>query len=713
MNIVRTAVVTIAAVGTLTVNAWTAEKDVKMHQPSGEHKYTNHLINENSPYLLQHAHNPVEWYPWGDEALARAKAEDKPIFLSIGYAACHWCHVMEHESFENETIAAVMNEHFINIKVDREQRPDLDQIYMAFTTAMTGSGGWPMSVFLTPDLKPFFAGTYFPPDDRYGRPGFHKVLTEISGAYQEQKQQIYESSDAIFEQVNGQLSSNPAGGLLNMNMVKRSAEVLMRGFDQTYGGFGQAPKFPHAMELSLFLRHYQKSGDLAFLQAVDKALTAMADGGIYDQLGGGFARYSTDARWLVPHFEKMLYDNALLVTTYAEAYRITGNERYREIVRETLDFILREMTDPTGGFYSALDADSEGEEGKFYVWQKAEIETVLGDRADRFCRYYDVSGAGNWEGKNILNIHAGSQRVRAESGNDEFNAFLDGCRKDLLTARADRVRPHTDDKTLTSWNGLALSAFCHGYQITGEQRFLDAAVKNAAFIRDELLREGTLTHSYRDGRYSTGEFLEDYAFFLRGLLDLYETDLQDGHRWLVFARELAGRSVALFMDETGRLYLRPEGQSDLIMRPIDETDGSIPAAGSLLMASLLKLERLTGDKELLQAAEKAMRATAGQIARYPGGMSSAVLAVDYYTSDKIEIVLVGGGDELDRMVREVYGRYMPHKVLAVSNDGAENLPLFEGRESSDGAVVAFVCRNSVCRLPVDSLEAFKKQLDGI
>ena len=676
-------------------------------------KYTNQLIHENSPYLLQHAHNPVDWYPWGEEALEKARAEDKPIFLSIGYAACHWCHVMEHESFENEAMAKLLNDNFVSIKVDREQRPDLDQIYMSFTMAMTGSGGWPMSVFLTPDLKPFFAGTYFPPEDVMGRPGFRKVLTEIARAWDEDKTQIVESSHGIFEQVQQFYTAEAGDTLLTMNMIDRTAEQLMKTFDKQHGGFGHAPKFPHGIEVSLFFRHYRRSGDMTFLQAAEQALTAMARGGIYDHLGGGFARYSTDEKWLVPHFEKMLYDNALLVPVYVEAFQITGKEKYRAVVVETLDFLLREMSDDSGGFYSALDADSEGEEGQFYLWDKSEIERILGDRADLFCRYYNVTEQGNFEGRNILHLDASAERIPKLAEVDDFDAFIDGCRRDLLAARSERTRPGTDDKILTSWNGLALSAFCRGYQITGKQRFLDAAVKNATFVTGTLCADDRLVHSYRDGRHTEGEFLEDYAFYVRGLLDLYETDLHRNEQWLRHARALATRAVEQFADENGRFFLRPEGTDDLIMRPRDETDGAIPAPGSLLLSALIKLNRITGDRDFLAAAEKGLRAVAGQIEKYPSGMAAAVLALDYYIGDKVEIVLVGTGDKRAAMINEIYTRFLPNRVLAVSDDGASDLPLFEGREPANGSVRAFVCRNSVCRLPVTEPEKFKEELEKI
>ena len=686
----------------------------EMIQEHSEHKFTNHLINENSPYLLSHAHNPVDWYPWGEEALNKAKEEDKPIFLSIGYSACHWCHVMEGESFENEEIAALMNESFICIKVDREQRPDLDQIYMTFTTALTGGGGWPMSIFLTSDLKPFFAGTYFPPEDRYGRPGFKKILTEISIAYRDEKDKLFVSANSIFDQINSSLTAPSAEtSILTAQMISTGARMLMRNFDNANGGFGGAPKFPHGTELSYFLRYFNSSKDSSYLEAAEKGLSTMARGGIYDHLGGGFARYSTDAKWLVPHFEKMLYDNSLLIPVYVEAYQITGKEEYRKIIRETLDFISREMTDETGGFYSALDADSEGKEGKFYVWTKEEIDRILGEDSPVFCNYYNVTDFGNFEGKNILNLTPVSDRVRSEYSSGNFDEFINSCRQKLMQVRSQRIRPLTDDKILTSWNGLALSAFCKGYQITGETKYLEAAVKNAKFVKNELYQNGKLTHAYRNGVHLEGEFLEDYAYYIRGVLDLAQTDYKNTEQWLNFASELASNSIDLFMDENGTFYLRPGGQSDLIMRPKDETDGALPASGSMLIGSLFKLNRITGEVKFLDAAEKSLRNLALIIEKYPGSMASALIALDYYLSDKIEIIIVGNQESRNKMISEINNRFIPNMIVAVSEDGKNDMPLFEGRAGDGSNAKAYVCRNSACQLPASTVEDLKKQLDGI
>jgi len=691
-------------------------KDMDMDKTqTTENEFTNHLIDENSPYLLSHAHNPVDWYPWGEEALAQARDENKPIFLSIGYAACHWCHVMERESFEDETVAAVLNRHFISIKVDREQRPDLDRIYLAFTTAMTGHGGWPMSVFLTPELKPFYAGTYFPAVPSYGRPSFMELISQISQVWQANPQGIVDQASGIYARVAEQMNSRTAVSGLSRDLIAKAVQNLRGNFDDRYGGFGDQPKFPHAVELSLFLRYSASSGDSVYLKAAQSALTAMANGGIFDHLGGGFARYRTDRKWLAPHFEKMLYDNALLVPVYAEAYQLTGEEHYLDIIRRTLDWLLDEMTDPAGGFYSALDADSEGEEGKFYVWSSSEIESVLGkEDAALFHAYYNVTVPGNFEGHNILNIDQHSEQVREEVARADFDSFLAGCRRRLLEARSHRVRPLTDDKTLTSWNGLAVTALCKGYQVSGDERYLQAAIKNALFVRDQLYRGSQLTHSYRSGLRLEGEFLEDYAYYTQGLLNLYESDIGDNSRWLEFAQTLAAKAVERFMDDDGSFYLRPADADDLIVRPKSEDDESVPAPASIMAVNLLRLNRLTDDRRFLEAGEIALQALSGRMAAYPSGMASAMIALDYYLSEKIEIVVVGEGAVREAMVKELYHRYLPNRIMAISGrDAAGSTPLFEGRLTDNGEVRAYVCRNSVCQLPVSTVAELERQLQGI
>lgn len=676
---------------------------------------SNRLINSNSPYLLSHAHNPVDWFPWGNEALEKSKAEDKPIFLSIGYAACHWCHVMERESFENPDIAAILNEHFVPIKVDREERPDLDHIYMTFTQAMTGHGGWPMSVFLTPDLKPFFAGTYFPPEDGYGQPGFKRLITELGRGYREQRLQIGESSREIFKEVEKHLEHSAPPILLTKTIIDSAVRAHMRNVDDLHGGFGLQPKFPHPLELSLLLLRYRQTKDTTYLHTVTLSLDSMARGGIYDQLGGGFARYSTDRQWLVPHFEKMLYDNSQLISTYADAWRITKDELYRSIVRETLDWMLREMRSPEGGFYSSLDADSEGEEGKFYVWTIDEIRTVLDtESAELIIKYYNATPTGNFEHQNIFFVNVQSDLVKSEIG-ESFDTKLHIAKKKLLTVRDKRIRPLTDDKILTSWNGMAIRALCEGYRITGDERYLQAAKDAANFIRTNCFKNGVLTHSWREGRHTDGEFLEDYAFFIAALIGLYQVDTIENHAnntWLQFGKELAIRAIEQFQSADGTFYLRPTGETDLILRPKEETDSAIPSAGSIMIANLLKLHRLTEEQRFLESARNGLQKLSGILASYPSALTAAVLAVDYYLGDKPEIALVGNSSERNAMLKEIHSRYLPHLLVASSVDGSDSFPLFQGRAGSPNEITAHYCLNSVCNQPVKTAAALAALLDS-
>ncbi|MCX6829801.1 MAG: thioredoxin domain-containing protein [candidate division Zixibacteria bacterium] len=673
-------------------------------------KYTNHLINESSPYLLAHAHNPVNWYPWSKEALEKAKREDKPIFLSIGYAACHWCHVMEEESFADGEVAGILNENYVAIKVDREQRPDLDQIYMSATMAMTGSGGWPMSIFLTADLRPFFAGTYFPPDDRNGRPGFKYILTELAKGYKAERTHIEEMASRIVEALQSSHSSSDEKALLGKKNIESAVRALMNDYDPVLGGFGHAPKFPHPVKLAFMLRQYAASRDSFLLTAAEKTLQAMARGGIYDQLGGGFHRYSTDGRWLVPHFEKMLYDNALLASTYGDAYLITGKEMYRQVASETLDFILREMTGPSGAFYSSLDADSEGEEGKFYLWKKGEIDSILGDKAALFCKYYNITADGNFEGKtNILNLDSASEQYRERTGLalEEFSKIIDTSRQILFDIRARRIRPATDDKILTSWNGLAISALAKGYRITGDEQYRAAALKAAQFIRSNLYHDSLLVHSCRQMINSPGTFLEDYAYLISALCDLYEITYDFG--LIEFASELATTAVPLFTDQAGNFYLSPENQAEYFIRPKDIADGALPAPGSIMIQAFLRLAAITGNENFRKQAEKGLAALSSGIAAMPQAMISAVAALDYFLSDGIEIVVVGHDGREDFM-KEIYRHYIPHRVIVVSARGDEPLPLLKGRRSG-GPVTAYICRNFACLRPVTTLEELKKEMD--
>ncbi|MFQ5540010.1 MAG: thioredoxin domain-containing protein, partial [Candidatus Binatia bacterium] len=530
--------------------------------------YTNHLIHETSPYLLQHAHNPVEWYPWGEEAFQRAKKESKPILLSIGYSACHWCHVMEQESFENEEIAALMNEHFVNIKVDREERPDLDEIYMNAVQMITGRGGWPMTVFLTPEGKPFFGGTYFPPEDRHGVPGFPRVLKAGAQAYRERPQDVERSVRQILEALDRLGKLKESGRPFAREGTDQAAELLSRSYDPEHGGLGRAPKFPNVGVLELFLRTYRRSGNERFLEMVTHSLTRMAEGGIYDHLGGGFHRYSVDEKWLVPHFEKMLYDNAQLIRIYVDVFRITKDLFFKQVAEQTLDYLLREMFHPQGGFYSTQDADSEGVEGKFFVWSRDEVMETLGEEVGEiFCRIYDVSDLGNFEGHNILHpILTLEQAAKYfKRGADEIASLITQAKAKLLKEREKRVKPFRDDKILTSWNGLMLSGLADAYEITGVPRYREVAEQTVDFIFTEMFREGTLYHTYRDGKAKLRSFLDDYAFLIAGLLDLYEATLE--RALLERAVQLTEVMILEFWDDIdGAFFYTGKSHEELISR---------------------------------------------------------------------------------------------------------------------------------------------------
>jgi uncharacterized protein YyaL (SSP411 family) len=668
---------------------------------------TNRLINENSPYLLSHAHNPVDWYPWSKEALEKARREDKPIFLSIGYAACHWCHVMEKESFENEEIAAILNRHYISIKVDREQRPDIDHIYMQATMAMTGGGGWPLSVFLTPDLKPFFAGTYFPPENGYGRPGFKYIISEIAKGFINERANIDKTAKRIAAAL--EIGGHPATerAELDQSILDSTYRAIMKGYDPINGGFGSAPKFPHPVELSFLLLWHKLAGDEKALEAVEKSLRAMGNGGIFDQIGGGFHRYSTDSRWLVPHFEKMLYDNALLAVVYAEAYQITGDEFYRKIARRTLDFILREMRDGSGGFYSSLDADSGGQEGKYYVWTKREIESILGGKAELFCKYYNIGEYGNFEGDaSVPNVDGSSQKRFELTGlsRDDFDKSIEESAALLYKARRKRIRPSTDDKILTSWNGLAISGLCKGYQITLDARYKEAAIKAAQFIRGNLYRENELGHALRDGRRLAGTFLEDYAYLTTGLIELYEID--PDFEWIKWATKLAHEAIAAFSDRAGNLYLAAENPEEYYIRPMDIADGALPAPGSAFIQSILRLYYITGEEELKKRAEEYLAAISNGMISLPQAMASAAAALSRLISERTEIVLVGGKNS-DQFAKEIYRFYVANKTIIFSERGDEDIPPLKEKKT-DGLTMAYICRNNSCWEPITDIEKFKE-----
>lgn len=672
----------------------------------------NKLANETSPYLLQHKDNPVDWYPWGPEALKLAKDQDKPIFLSIGYSACHWCHVMEHESFEDPEIAKLMNERFVCIKVDREERPDLDQIYMNAVQLMTGHGGWPMSVFLTPDLKPFYGGTYWPPKASRGLPGFDQVINAVDDAWTNRREQAVAGATALTEELE-QLTRKGVENEqvpLDDKLIHAAGHVLERSFDQAHGGFGNAPKFPHPMELQLLLRWWKRTGNDAWLDMVKISIDHMMRGGIYDHLGGGFARYSVDARWLVPHFEKMLYDNALLSNVYLEAHLATGDERYARVVRETLDYTLRDMTDPGGGFYSTEDADSEGEEGKFYVWTPAEIEAVLGkDASDTFCRVFDVTEGGNFEGKNILNLPKSieQQAKLMQRSVEDLAKELAESRQKLYEAREQRVHPGKDDKVLVSWNGLMIDAMARAGAALVEPKYVEAAAKAADFILSELRGEDTrLLHTWRNGQAKLAAYLDDYTTFANSLVSVYEAKAGDAgsEKYIAAAAELMDTVLAKFAskDSPGFFYTADDHEK-LLTRTKDFTDNATPGGNSMAVMALTRLGKLLGRSDYLDAAHGTLTAAAPLMKQIPMGAGQMLLGLDLWIGPTKELVFVGPGAA--RLAGQAHQQFLPRRVLAARETTAEGeLPLdavFQGRMSQLSEPALYVCENQTCKAPLE------------
>jgi uncharacterized protein len=706
-----------------------------------QHKHTNRLISETSPYLLQHAHNPVDWYPWSDEALQKAQQEDKPILLSVGYSACHWCHVMEHESFENEQIAALMNQHFVSIKVDREERPDIDNIYMQALQTMTRQGGWPMTMFLTSEGKPFYGGTYFPPQDRsYGRetrmPGFPNVLLSVAQAYHDHRQDIEEQASQLVAYLQEQSSaplrrdmhSFSTSAVPGIELLSGAALKLEETFDRIDGGFGGAPKFPNTMALELLLRlHLHRShNEISAPPATDKpselemvelTLQRMAQGGIYDQLGGGFHRYSVDDFWLVPHFEKMLYDNALLSRIYLHTYLVTGNVFYRHIAEETLDYVVREMTSPEGGFYSTQDADSEGEEGKFFLWTLDEIEHALPfEDAALFALYYDVSSEGNFEGKNILHIpHCTSEVAQAaEVDVAVLQASLERSRKALFPLREQRIKPGRDEKILTSWNGLMLRSFAEAARYLNRSDYLQVARQNAQFLLENLRSDGRLLRTYKDGKARLNGYLEDYVFLADGLLALYETDF--AIHWFSEAHNLVDQAIALFADEqNGGFFDTGNDHETLINRPKDIMDNATPAGNSVAMDVLLRLAAFTGETSYRQRADDYLQSMADILVQHPQAFGYVLGALDFALSASKEIALVGSlqRDDTQALLHVVNARYLPNSVLACANEEGQGkiVPLLADRPGKGGQATAYVCQNFACQSPVTTPEELIMLID--
>jgi uncharacterized protein YyaL (SSP411 family) len=688
---------------------------------------TNRLIREKSPYLLQHAHNPVDWYPWGEEAFEKARRENKPIFLSVGYSTCHWCHVMERESFESAEVAEFLNRWFVPVKVDREERPDVDRIYMTFVQATTGGGGWPMSVWLTPDLKPFYGGTYFPPEDTYGRPGFLSVLKRIAELWQRDHERIAESGRRLIDELERHLRSDGAAGVLGDGVFDAAFNQFRRSFDAQLGGFGGAPKFPRPVVHQFLVRYWARTGNREALEMVLLTLRRMAAGGIADQLGGGFHRYSVDDRWFVPHFEKMLYDQAQLAVSYLEAFLITGEKFYADVARDVLEYVLRELTSPDGAFYSAEDADSaidaarpeEKGEGAFYLWSRAEIDELLGSPvADWFAFVYGVEQAGNvrydphgeFAGKNILYQAHTIEEAARHFGTDHevVQAAMAEARRKLLEARARRPRPHRDDKILTSWNGLMISAFALAAQALGDERYLEAARRAARFILDKLWDPagGTLLRRYRDGEAAIAGFLDDYAFLIAGLLDLYEACFE--LEFLKTAGRLAERMIELFEDAAqGGFYATAEGDASLVLRLKDDYDGAEPSGNSVAAVALARLAEMTGRGEFRRSAERAVEAFASRLVSLPVSLPLMLVAADFLRARPRQILLAGAKNDPAtlELAREVWRRFLPQRVLLLVDPAAREalaaqLPVAAQVAPIDGKAAAYVCENYACRLPV-------------
>jgi len=673
----------------------------------------NSLIHETSPYLLQHAKNPVQWYTWTEFALKKATKEHKPIFLSIGYSSCHWCHVMAHESFENSEIAKIMNENFINIKVDREERPDIDDIYQKVCQIATGQGGWPLSVFLTPAQKPFYVGTYFPILDSYGRPGFESLLRQLAQSWKEKPQDIIKTAEIFLTNLQKTESVNTLDSL-DKSILDEAAINLMQLGDPIHGGFGSAPKFPNSANLSFMLRYSKLSGISKFQEFALKTLRNMAQGGIFDQLRGGFHRYSTDSRWLVPHFEKMLYDNALIPIVYAEAYQITKDPFYLEVVTKTLNYVLEEMTSTEGGFYSAQDADSEGEEGKYYVWNKSEIQEILGNDADVFCLFYDVTDGGNFEGKTILcnNISLSSVAFKFGKTEDQVKHILNSGIKKLLDVRSKRIPPGLDDKILTSWNALMISALAKGFRVSNEPSFLSAAEKCISFIENYLVKNGQLLRTYKNGTSKIQAYLEDYSYFISALLDIFE--IKPELKYLETAQTFGNYLIDHFWDPAQKNFFMTDNTHEkLIIRPKSNYDLSMPSGNSVASYSLLRLYHLTQEKKFLEISLAVMESQATMAAENPFGFGYLLNTIYMYLQKPLEITILNPKNT--EISKYLTGMFLPESILiTVKNENQmkdlAKIPFFAGKEFNYDKTIVFVCKDFTCSLPLESISEIETQL---
>ncbi len=740
----------IAAVGLalLAVAIWylqSAERattETRINTPKDEHapthKFTNRLVHSKSPYLLQHAHNPVDWHEWGEEAFAKARKENKLIFLSVGYSTCHWCHVMERESFENEGIAKIMNEHFVCIKVDREERPDVDRVYMTFVQATTGSGGWPMSVWLTPDLKPFFGGTYFPPEDKFGRRGFPSILKTIAQAWQSDREKIIASSTEVTRRLQEytQVKGSGAGGLEQAWLDKTYAQIKS-SYEPRHGGFGGAPKFPRPVSLNFMLRYHARTGAKDALDMSLFTLRKMAEGGMHDHLGGGFHRYSVDDRWHVPHFEKMLYDQAQLVGSYLDAYQITHDKFYADVARDILAYVQRDLTGEHGQFYSAEDADSplpdnpaDHAEGAFYVWEDKAIAEVVGNEAaDIFDYYYGVERGGNvredphgeFPNKNVLIVSHTVEETAKKFGMtpDQVRATLAESRKKLFDIRSKRPRPHLDDKTLTAWNGLMISAFARAHQVLDEPQYLAAAEKAAAFIKSELYddKTGKLSRRHREGQVAFDGYVDDYAFLIQGLLDLYEASFKI--EYLQWALDLQKKQNELFWDKEHAGFFSTTGtDASILLRMKEDYDGAEPSPNSVAVLNLLRLAEMLDQKEFRGMAEKTLAAFGPRLAQAPSAMPQMMVAFEFHLAKPKQIIIAGKPDAADAqaMLRAVHQPFIPNKILLLADGGkgqvflGQQLEFIKAVKALEGKATAYVCENYVCQLPTTDVATMKSQL---
>lgn len=686
---------------------------------------TNRLIDETSPYLLQHARNPVDWYPWGEEAFAKATAEDKPIFLSVGYSACHWCHVMEHESFEDEAIANILNEHYVSIKVDREERPDVDQIYMSAVQLITRRGGWPMSVFMTAEGAPFYGGTYWPPTSRMGMPGFRDILLKLADYWKTRRDEVNTSAAQLVAAIQDMAAPVFESADLNEETLHQASKELLSSADRKHGGFGSAPKFPHPMDLRLLLRSWLRFGETETLDVAKLTLDKMLYGGIYDQLGGGFHRYSTDAYWLAPHFEKMLYDNALLAPAYLEAWKITKNNEYKRAVVESLDYILREMTAPEGGFYSTQDADSEGEEGKFFVWSKKEIDNLLPEQdAAIFDAAYDVSPNGNWEGKSILNRPKSLLEIAnaLEVDLSDVLTSLERSRQTLFAIRGQRIAPGRDDKLLVSWNGMMISAMAQAGFALNDERYLQAAEHAANFIQANLLDDqNRILHSFKDGQARFQGYLDDYASLIDGLLDLYQFRGNIEH--LNEAIRLADQMIDQFWDEeSGGFFYTAHDHESLIARCKEIQDQAVPSANGTAATALTKLARLTGENRYLDRARRTLDAFAGMIADHPRACGQALIATDLLLNPGQEIVVAYSNDQAlrEELLTPLRQTFLPHSVLVHHNEETNSqtqtqsnpvAALVSEKSPGSSGMRLYLCENGACQTPAETVEQVRNQLN--